>query len=539
MKKYLIAKENISAFCIEGKAKLFFFLVAVLAILIFPPVTLAANVMHWSTLAPMPAPLAGRYSGVDTNGRIYLISGVTASGTPVGTVDVYDPVSNVWNPPGVQHASTVALDKACSVQVGNMVYMIGGKDSSGTVLGKVYEYDMGTGASAWIGNLQVPRYACRAVYAPAANKIYVIGGQNASNAFLDSIIEYDVSSGLSQPVAQMKYPVRFPMVFEYGGKVYIYGGNDGTNLHAEGWELDPNAVGPYTPNPGVAINLTPTPYMLTTPRQGPPCVKLPNGLLYAAGGNDGSPTNVVQEYDPNPGSMSWSIIGSMPTARVAMALQAVGNRLYVFGGKDAGVYLDKTEVGQLVTPTGTGYNTVPGQGTTSVTVGSNPPVDIIMPGGTTSGEVWVNTLSTLPVGLPGGFRLQGSFWDIATSADYNGGTITIRVPFTMPLQNGTPDNSGCPSLTPFSQGYTTNPNPNPNNCRPKLFHWNGTAWQNITTYVDTTGLYVEGQTNSLSPFAVAVESSATAVGYNPQWLIITLVSLTIAGGFLLRRRQRT
>ena len=35
---------------------------------------------------------------------------------------------------------------------------------------------------------------------------------------------------------------------------------------------------------------------------------------------------------------------------------------------------------------------------------------------------------------------------------------------------------------------------------------------------------------------VASQPSPTAVGYNPQWLIITLVSLILAGGLLLRRR---
>ena len=47
-----------------------------------------------------------------------------------------------------------------------------------------------------------------------------------------------------------------------------------------------------------------------------------------------------------------------------------------------------------------------------------------------------------------------------------------------------------------------------------------------------------GYVYGIVDFAAApVTPPATPVGYNSLWLIITLVSLTLVGGFLLRRRM--
>ena len=61
-----------------------------------------------------------------------------------------------------------------------------------------------------------------------------------------------------------------------------------------------------------------------------------------------------------------------------------------------------------------------------------------------------------------------------------------------------------------------------------------TGQQNVATKDTTTNAWAvrSGIRKVLAP----PKSAPTPVGYNPQWLIITLVSLTIAGGVLLRRR---
>jgi len=81
------------------------------------------------------------------------------------------------------------------------------------------------------------------------------------------------------------------------------------------------------------------------------------------------------------------------------------------------------------------------------------------------------------------------------------------------------------------------------------FFYNGTIWTNLD-YPGATrtaagsissnnivGYYDDVSGNRHGFLAKPLSTPPTPVGYNPQWLIITVISLTLAGGFLLRRRQ--
>ena len=70
----------------------------------------------------------------------------------------------------------------------------------------------------------------------------------------------------------------------------------------------------------------------------------------------------------------------------------------------------------------------------------------------------------------------------------------------------------------------------------RMLHFSGGNWNDITSagYPDTVNHVVCGVTSSLSPFVLA--NAVAPVGYNPQWLIITLFILTVVGGHLLRKR---
>jgi len=48
----------------------------------------------------------------------------------------------------------------------------------------------------------------------------------------------------------------------------------------------------------------------------------------------------------------------------------------------------------------------------------------------------------------------------------------------------------------------------------KLFHWNGSGWDNITTSVNTTANIICGTTTSFSPFIVAEELSTAVTLHN-------------------------
>jgi hypothetical protein len=95
----------------------------------------------------------------------------------------------------------------------------------------------------------------------------------------------------------------------------------------------------------------------------------------------------------------------------------------------------------------------------------------------TSAGYVVQTPISSPQGgpIPHEYKLLGSYFDLTTTATYTG-SITVTVPY----------------------------DPNANGAL-KLWHWNGTSWQDITLTpggIDTTNHTITGVTTSLSPFAV-------------------------------------
>ena len=87
-------------------------------------------------------------------------------------------------------------------------------------------------------------------------------------------------------------------------------------------------------------------------------------------------------------------------------------------------------------------------------------------------------------GLPSGFRLRGQFIDITTTATYSG-PVTVCIPYD-------------PSI------------PNPQNL--KLFHWNRSNWEDVTTEVNAGSNTICGQVSGLSPFFVGEEVAQTGEG---------------------------
>jgi hypothetical protein len=99
---------------------------------------------------------------------------------------------------------------------------------------------------------------------------------------------------------------------------------------------------------------------------------------------------------------------------------------------------------------------------------------------TTEGVTTVNASGTNPEPPQPNYQFLNTFYDIATTAVFSG-------PVTLCL---TYDDSGIPS----DREQTL-----------QLFHWNGTAWVDITTSLDTANNTICGQSTSLSPFAIGYQ----------------------------------
>jgi predicted ester cyclase len=122
----------------------------------------------------------------------------------------------------------------------------------------------------------------------------------------------------------------------------------------------------------------------------------------------------------------------------------------------------------------------------NVAVAPVPEVNLTFTSVTSSDDTVTVTAITSLTSPPNFLMLNGTSYDITTTATYS-------APVTV-----------CITYDPATM---SNP-ANEQNLR--LFHYNGSDWQDITTSVDTVAHKIYGQTNSLSPFAVAEPVAAPA-----------------------------
>ncbi|MHB0975834.1 MAG: OmpL47-type beta-barrel domain-containing protein [Candidatus Aquicultorales bacterium] len=135
------------------------------------------------------------------------------------------------------------------------------------------------------------------------------------------------------------------------------------------------------------------------------------------------------------------------------------------------------------------FSNVSGQGTTTVAIAGSPP------------------------DAPDGIVFRGTVYNITTTALYGGSTITVGLPYDVSLIQGSESDV-------------------------KLYHYNGSSWDDITTAVDTDNDIVYGEVTSLSPFAVG-ESEPLAVPASSEAsaLGLSIVGLAYAGWRTRSRRE--
>ena len=181
--------------------------------------------------------------------------------------------------------------------VNQKAYIFGGFNVS--YLNQIVEYTPSTG-SVVVKSETLPQglYCASAVWDPIANKAYIIGGYNNGTP-TNQIVEYTPSTGMvvvkseTLPVARYAAAAVWNSVL---GNAYIFGGFNNTTSTFF------NQVVEYNPLSGNVAVKTPT---FPTSRVAPSAVAIPNtNTAYIFGGYDGSPKDLIHEYNACPGSTS-------------------------------------------------------------------------------------------------------------------------------------------------------------------------------------------------------------------------------------------
>jgi Divergent InlB B-repeat domain len=111
---------------------------------------------------------------------------------------------------------------------------------------------------------------------------------------------------------------------------------------------------------------------------------------------------------------------------------------------------------------------------------------------------------------PNGYTLINIYDITCTSTT---GQITVTIPYN-------------PSAVPAGREGTL-----------RMFHWNGSSWDAVSTSVDTTGHTVTGQVTSLSPFGIGYYSGGYSTGANENMIALLAILAISTGVFFIRKRR--
>jgi N-acetylneuraminic acid mutarotase len=278
-------------------------------------ISLAANDM-WRAKTPMPTPRGYLSINSVVNGKIYAIGGLGGLWWNVASVEVYDPVADMWEKrtdmPTARHAIGTSV-------VDGVIYTIGG--SLPGLCSTVEAYD--PVADKWEKKANMPTARGALSASVVDGKIYAIGGLMGDGP-TSTVEEYDPVADRWIKKANMptaRYGLSTSVV---NGRIYAIGGAPSQQVtFATVEEYDP-AIDKWTPKADM-----PTSRFYHS-------ASVVNGKIYAIGGWTGDAEgedalSTVEVYDPV--TDKWTDKADLPTARGGLSTSVVNGKIYAVGGE--------------------------------------------------------------------------------------------------------------------------------------------------------------------------------------------------------------
>lgn len=273
---------------------------------------------RWTLRAAIAA--GGRLEAgvVALGGRVYVLGGFDGTGAVVGRVEEYDPVANSWRtraplPRPLHHVNVAAL--------GGRIYVLGGLATDAfTAVGDSFVYDPATDAWTPVAGLPAGTERGAAAVAVLDGLIYLAGGSRV--IVVDDVSRYDPVANTWTALPALPSPRYHAASAAAGGRVWVVGGL------ADLTQFTPFAD-VLALAPGAATWTAHTP--MPTPRGG--CAAgVIAGELVCAGGEDDGPSvlAVTEAYDL--AADRWRVLPGMGVPRAGTAGAVVDDVLYVPGG---------------------------------------------------------------------------------------------------------------------------------------------------------------------------------------------------------------
>ena len=269
----------------------------------------------WALRSPMPVPLS-EVGTAAVGGRIYVVGGLTITGAPSTTLQIYDPFLDSWSlgPPlplegGVDHPNVAAG--------GGKLYVLGGLAIvQGRATARTFEFDPATGS--WTEKAPLPTARSAGGTAELGGKIYVAGGQRGGLTVNDFAV-FDPATNTWMELPSMPTPRNHLTAQALDGKFYAIGGRPPLTGVVEMYDPQSNTWTPLAPMP--------------TPRSGIASGTLRSRIQVLGGETSTQPGGTFQENEEyDPATNTWQPLAPLPTPRHGFYGVALNGRLYAPGG---------------------------------------------------------------------------------------------------------------------------------------------------------------------------------------------------------------
>jgi DNA-binding CsgD family transcriptional regulator/N-acetylneuraminic acid mutarotase len=292
----------------------------------------ATPMARWRILAPMPEARSG-LAAVFYGAHIYAIGGKTANGV-TGSLTRYDLDKNTWE---TQPSKPLPVTDIQAVLLGEKVYVPGGLLANGQPTDVLEVYD--PRQDTWEEKASLPFKVSGYALAAFEGKLFLFGGWDGTN-YLNTVYAYDPNTDRWQLRSAMPTPRAFSGAAVVNERIYVLGGSNGTqslnvnevyfpardDVHEAAWEKG-------APLPESAFSMG-------------AAIFLDN--LYLLGGLS-SPDKPSFPMELNTQDNTWSRLElSSPLLGTRQGLVVFRNELYVLGGYQDGGYLDLAMAYQAV-----------------------------------------------------------------------------------------------------------------------------------------------------------------------------------------------
>jgi hypothetical protein len=266
----------------------------------------------WSSTGSLNVARTNHAAVLLADASVLVAGGQEADGDPLASAERYQPTTGQW-------AATGNLSSARTGHTATLLtwgpnagkVLVAGGSSAGTPLDSVELYDPLTGQWAPTGSLQEKRTGHRAVLVtsgPHAGEILVIGGTGESGQLASAEL-YDPVTGVwsaagSLANARRNFTATVLTSGPSAGQVLVAGGTQGVFTLSSAELYDP-ITGTWSATAD-----------LQDGRQLHTSTRLPNGTILVAGGIKGGaflPLASAEVYDP--AAATWTTTGTMATAR--------------------------------------------------------------------------------------------------------------------------------------------------------------------------------------------------------------------------------